>query len=182
MNENLKEKAAQAITYLERMADGNLPISDIPKLDDSVLNSAEVVRSLYFIRDVVKTLVDENNRKSPNQKKGKQQFSVECLENFSYEADKTIMSFVEQLKRLAGNPDVKGISVKKITDWLKAGGYLQDKVDPINKEKYTGITEKGIEAGLYTEVRNTRLGQEYTVIVYSEKAQLWIVDNLKMVL
>lgn len=35
---------------------------------------------------------------------------------------------------------------------------------------------------MYSEVRNTRFGQEYEVIMYSKKAQLWLVENMSEIL
>lgn len=90
--------------------------------------------------------------------------------------------FISQLKMLAGSPDVKGLSVKRVTDWLKQNSYLQEEKDNETGAKITSITKSGEEAGLYEQARSTRFGQGYKVIMYSEKAQNWIVENLPVIL
>lgn len=79
-------------------------------------------------------------------------------------------------------PNVKGLSIKQISDWLKKNEYLEDIVDKMTGEKITRVTDAGKEKGIYTELCKSRFGQEYEVIMYSEDAQLWIVDNMSMIL
>ncbi len=147
---------------------------------DSDLNNPEIVRSLYLILDVYKDLVKEcTTRKKTVTKR---MFPLECLDHFNYQKDQSITLFVTQMKELSGIPNVKGLSVKQISDWLKENNYLQDIVDEVTGEKITQVTDAGKEKGIYTEHRKSRFGQEYEVIMYSEDAQLWIVENMSIIL
>lgn len=185
MEETMKEKFDLANLYLERMAAGKFPFSDITAERESDLNNAEAIRGLYFVLDFVKALEIENTQRvqntqsrSKNRKTTGRLFPVECLAEFKYEEDKAITNFVSQLKGYSMAGNVKGMSTKAITDWLKANDYLMDTLDSVTGNKITVITKAGEEAGLYSELRHSRFGQEYEVIMYSEKAQNWLVENM----
>lgn len=180
MNESAKERMELAGEYLERLTEGIFPMSGEIAEIDSDLNNPEIVRSLYLILDVHKSLAKEcTSRKKPVTKR---MFPLECLDNFTYMKDQSITLFVTQLKELSGIPNVKGISIKLISDWLKKNNYLQDIVDEVTGEKITQVTNAGKEKGIYTEHRKSRFGQEYEVIMYSKEAQHWIVENMSIIL
>ena len=42
-----------AIKYVQRMADGCDPVSNIPMEDDAVLNDLNVIRCMFFVKDVL---------------------------------------------------------------------------------------------------------------------------------
>lgn len=180
MNESTKERMELAGEYLERLTEGVFPMSGEIAEMESDLNNPEIVRSLYLILDVYKNLVKEcTTRKKEIPKR---MFPVECLENYSYKRDMSIALLVNQLKELSGIPNVKGLSIKQISDWLKEQDYLQDIVNEVTGEKITQVTDAGKDKGIYTEHRKSRFGQEYEVIMYSETAQNFIVENLKLML
>lgn len=180
MNEVTKERMELAGEYLERLTEGIFPMSGEIAETESDLNNPEIVRSLYLILDVYKDLVKECTTKKRTVTK--HMFPLECLDNFTYLKDLSITPFVTQLKELSGILNVKGLSIKQISDWLKKNDYLEDTVDKMTGEKTTQVTDAGKEKGIYTELRKSRFGQEYEVIMYSEDAQLWIVDNMSMIL
>lgn len=180
MNQTTKANFELSLLHLERMAEGKFPFSEIPADENSDLYDVEVNRSFRFIINVLNEVREEIEKKRP--KTTRQSFPLECLSEFKYEGDKSIMPFVAQLKQLAGDPKVKGISTKRITDWLKTNGYLGDSIDSATGSNNTIITSLGEEAGLYSEVRYTRFGQEYEVIMYSEKAQIWLIENMETIL
>lgn len=241
MNENLNVRLETANLYLERLAEGRFPFSDTMAGMDSDLNSVEVIRSIYYVRDTVKEILErggidgagvQNNRLNCSWHQNDQQnqndhqnqnyhqnqndhrnqndqqwrngskeyepqeelknasrprrirrkFPLECLEDFVFESDKSIMTFVAQLRELAGDGNTKGMSYKRITDWLKAKGYLVEVQDAATGQKTTNISPSGEDAGIYYETRTTRFGQEYQVIIYSEKAQRWLIEQMPSIL
>lgn len=59
MGDNIMEKAdltklSVAITYVERMADGCNPVNNVPLEEDDVLNNPNIIRCMYFIKEVSK--------------------------------------------------------------------------------------------------------------------------------
>ena len=47
------KKLETAIVYLQRIADGNNPINNLPADEDSVLNNPNVIRFMFFVKDVL---------------------------------------------------------------------------------------------------------------------------------
>ena len=175
-------KLEVAMKYVERMADGKNPVKNIAVEDDSVLNNPNVIRCMYFIKDVL-SAVKENGGiiagKAP--KAPKTPFPFECLSNFRYVEDTTISHFLAQLKKLAQDPNVESIKIKTVTGWLTLKGYLV-----YLQDKYTGkmqpeVTEAGTEFGLYMNERTSMRGETYKSIVYTQKAQEFIVAHLEQI-
>lgn len=176
-------KLEVAITYVERMAEGNNPVKNIPAEEDSVLNDPNVVRCMYFVRDVLKQVRDNGGKIGGRVSRSvKNPFPFECLSKFAYQEDKSISNFLAQVKLLAEDPNVKGISTTSITGWLKQMDYLVDEYDQLENQKKTKTTAKGEEFGLYMESRVSARGQEYNVIMYSRKAQEFLVQHMEAIL
>lgn len=176
-------KLEVALAYVERMAEGNNPVKNIPAEEDSVLNDPNVVRCMYFVRDVLKQVLDNGGKIGGRTSRSvKNPFPFECLSKFVYQEDKSISNFLAQVKLLAEDPNVKGISIKSITDWLKQMDYLVDEYNSVDQQKRTKTTSRGEQFGLYMEPRISARGQEYNVIIYSKRAQEFIVQHMKAIL
>ena len=49
-------KLETAILYLQRITEGKNPVNNMPAEDDSVINNPNVIRCMYFIKDVLEEL------------------------------------------------------------------------------------------------------------------------------
>lgn len=47
-----QKKLDMAIIYLQRIADGNNPVNNVPAEEDSVLNYPNVIRCMYFVKEL----------------------------------------------------------------------------------------------------------------------------------
>ena len=62
-----------AILYLQRIADGNNPVNNMPAGEDSVLNNPNVIRCMYFVKEVLEEVkrndgvIGRKTRKSKKQ-------------------------------------------------------------------------------------------------------------------
>lgn len=54
------QKLEVAMKYIERIADGKNPVNNKPMEEDSVLNNPNVIRCMYFVKEVL-TAVKEND-------------------------------------------------------------------------------------------------------------------------
>ena len=54
------KKLETAIVYLQRISDGNNPINNLPADEDSVLNNPNVIRCMFFVREILEE-VKRNN-------------------------------------------------------------------------------------------------------------------------
>ena len=54
------KKLETAIIYLQRITEGNNPINNLPAEENSILNNPNVIRCMFFIKDILEK-VKRNN-------------------------------------------------------------------------------------------------------------------------
>lgn len=176
------EKLEKALIYVDRIAEGRNPVYNLPADNDSVLNDPNVIRCMFFIKEVL-TAVKNNGGKINKIPKGKKSsFPLEKLNSYIYETDKTITQFVEQLNMNIDNNIYKKITYTQITTWLKANGFLMENDDTELNRKVTLATEKGQEIGISHLLQTSLRGECYYRIVYNQQAQEYIVKCLPQIL
>lgn len=180
------EKLEKAIIYAERMADGRAPYSNQP-VDNEVLNNPNVIRSMYFIKEVLQEVKSNGGivgGKSVGQSKNNAakaaEFPFEVLKQFSYESNKPISYVLRQFAELTGEPDIPILSAVNVNKWLEANGYItKSVVNDEGKENWIP-TDKGTALGLVAEQRGEP-GREYIRIEYNKEAQEFLANNLRRI-
>lgn len=176
-------KLETAIVYLQRIADGNNPINNLPADEDSVLNNPNVIRCMFFVKEVLEEVKRNNGYVGKKSKKSdKADFPIEVLSSFSYKEDKAISKFVEQINELIDENIYKKINYKSITQWLKLNGFLQEEYSQEFSKTITLPTEKGIQIDIRAERRNSSSGAEYMLVIYGKQAQEYIVKNMEKII
>ncbi len=51
-----------AITYAERIADGKNPVTNAPAREEDVINNPNVIRCMFFIRDVLQQVYNNDGK------------------------------------------------------------------------------------------------------------------------
>ena len=114
------KKLETAIIYLQRIADGNNPINNMPADEDSVLNNPNVIRCMFFVKEI---LEEVKRNKGCIGKKGRRSdkldFPLEVLKLFNYKEDKAISVFVEQINTPVDEGVYQKLGYTIITRWLK---------------------------------------------------------------
>ena len=88
------KKLETAIIYLQRIADGNNPINNLPAAEDSVLNNPNVIRCMFFVKDILEEVKKNGGYIGKKVKKNdKVDFPVDALNTFIYREDKSISRF-----------------------------------------------------------------------------------------
>lgn len=176
------EKLDKAIIYAARMADGRVPYSNLPT-ENEVLNNPNVIRSMYFIKEVLEEVRANGGvvgRRARRAKVPAPPFPFEVLERFKYQSDTSISYLLGQFKELADDPNAKIISAPKVNKWLESNEYIiKAVVNDLGRECWIP-TNKGEALGLSTERRGDP-GREYTVIIYTKPAQEFLASNLKRI-
>lgn len=179
---NMK-KLETAIVYLQRISDGNNPINNLPADEDSVLNNPNVIRCMFFVKEILEEVKRNNGYIGKKAKKSdKADFPVETLASFSYKEDKAISRFVEQINESVDGDIYKKVNYKLITQWLKLNGFLQEERRQEFNKTITMPTEKGIQLGIRAERRSNSGGAEYMLVMYGKQAQEYIVQNIEEIL
>ncbi len=138
------KKLETAIIYVQRIADGYDPVDNRPAEEESVLNSPDVVRCMFFIKDVLEAvrrndgLIGKAKGKAP-----KEHFPYEVLNEFCYREDLSITYLLAQIHLPLEGRNIKKISLQTVTRWLKIAGYLTEEFSQEVGKIATVPTEKG---------------------------------------
>lgn len=76
---------------------------------------------------------------------------------------------------------MKKLRATDITNWLLSQGYLEQR-EMENGNKYKVATSRGNELGIVNEQHQNSYGNIYSVNLYDENAQKFVVDNLDNIL
>lgn len=174
-------KLEVAIKYVQRIADGCNPVSNVPMEDDTVLNNPNVIRCMFFIKEVLEEVRRNDGMIAGKRAKAKKEpFPFDILKEFQYQEDKSISHLLAQVHAPIEERDIKKISPQTVTTWLKSAEYLTTDYCAEVKKESTMPTEKGKELGIYSEVRDYG-GRTYLAVIYNRKAQEFIVKNLEKI-
>ena len=181
------EKLDVAIKYMQRIADGKNPVNNLPAEDDSVLNNPNVIRCMFFVKEILEEVklnggcigkkVSRKMRESL-----KEDFPFEVLSKFEYKEDLSMTRFLQQINELIDTKMYKKLNYKPFIMWLMTNGYI---VEEYNKELGKDVkvsTEKGKELGIYSELRMRSTGAKYMMITYNREAQEFLVKNMEDIL
>ncbi|WP_155829112.1 hypothetical protein [Butyrivibrio sp. AD3002] len=76
------DKLEKALIYVERIADGKNPINNMPADNDEVMNDPNVIRCMFFIKDVLSALKDNGGVIGRVSGIKKKEFPMESLSGY----------------------------------------------------------------------------------------------------
>ena len=177
------KKLETAIIYLKRIAEGNNPINNLPADEDSVLNNPNVVRCMFFVKEVLEEVKRNNGYIGGRTRKSRKlDFPIEKLKEFSYKEDKAISRLVEQINEPLDKDVFQKLSYKMVVQWLKQNDFLKEEYSQELQKNVTMPTEKGVKFGIYAERRVNSRGVEYARVMYNQQAQTYIIQNMEYIL
>ncbi len=168
-----------AIKYVERIADGCNPVNNVPLENDDILNNPNIIRCMYFIKDVLKEV--RSNGGIIGGRSGKEPvlpFPIEILDKFTYIEDKSITHVLNQIYEPIAGLNVKKVSVTKVTAALKEEGYLLEEPNPETGKTRKVPSAKGEELGIYMIEREYN-GRMFQSITYNRNAQEYVVKLIR---
>lgn len=177
-------KLELAIACICRIADGKDPITGLDAPKESVINDTNVIRCMFFIKEVLEA-VKKNDYcvgKQPKREKADLPYAPkEAIAPFVYQGEKTITKVVEQINSLFDQTKYKKIGYAVITTSLKLNGYLEEQRDE-NGKIISVASEKGSAIGMRSESRTSMYGKPYMATIYGRQAQEFIVKNLEKII
>jgi hypothetical protein len=172
------EKLETALTFVGRIADGRNPINNEAADNDEVMNDPGIIRSMFFIKNILVELKNNNGIIGRTTAVRKKEFPIEALSCYKYSEDKTITRLVEQLNAGIDEKVYKKLSYRIVTDWLKKNGYLIETEDAKLGKKVTLATEKAQAVGIKHSLQTSMSGNTYYRIEYDKTGQEFVVQNL----
>ena len=176
------QKLSVAIEYVNRLANGNNPLNNAPLADDEVLDNPNIIRCMFFVRDVLKMVYNNGGVITEKTKKKKTKsvpFPEELLSQFEYRQDQSINNFINQLYEPLADKDIRKISGTTIAQRLEGNGYIKTEYNEEMEKEIRVPTEKGMAIGMRVERREGRppYPSVFYTIIYNQQAQEFLVAN-----
>lgn len=167
-----------AIKYIERITEGKNPVNNALAEDDAVLNNPNVIRCMFFVKEVLECVKRNDGYIGLERLEGeKEPFPCDQV-HFEFRENKTVTKFVQQLNESVDLRRYQRLSFKPITEWLLKMHLLEEVDSGVDQKKMKLPTEEGTKFGLLAEERQNQYGRSYPSIVYSKKAQEYIAEHL----
>ena len=176
------EMINRAKTYIDKLANGVNPLTDEPVSENDIVNNVRISRCFFYISDLLRRFAEGGFPEAA--KKGKKQpFIITEEQRKRFEFSETPISVSEIARHFNAAVNTEGavqMRYSGITFWLIESGLLSvDRREDGREVKLP--TAAGMELGISQEVRSGANGS-YTVVVYNENAQRYIVDNIHAIL
>lgn len=176
------EMINRAKTYIDKLANGVNPLTDEPVSENDIVNNVRISRCFFYISDLLRRFAEGGFPEAA--KKGKKQpFIITEEQRKRFEFSETPISVSEIARRFNAAVNTEGavqMRYSGITFWLIESGLLSvDRREDGREVKLP--TAAGMELGISQEMRSGANGS-YTVVVYNENAQRYIVDNIDAIL
>lgn len=188
---NSKEKSNMAVTdkeimqrakqYIDKLANGINPLTDEPLRDEDIVNNVRISRCLFYVSGILDKVLQNPRMTERNNRKRAFSISREQLEKYEYSQNPILIS--EIARRISSLPDddnTRSLPATRITGWLVANGFLEERVEPNGKTKKY-VTSAGNDLGIFQEERNSSRGP-YLATLYTIEAQHFIIDNIEAIL
>ncbi len=177
------EKLQRAKAYLEKLAEGIDPLSDLEMPGDGLLNQVRLSRCFFYVAGVLGQVVSNGGRVGAVRPEDMAEFSLSGAqrEAFAFSREPVPVSrFTQMLNDAVDQAVTKKLPAGTVTGWLLEKGFLAETAGP-GSRKSKKPTPQGERIGLSWQTRQGLRG-EYDVTLYSEAAQHFLLDNLDSVL
>ena len=171
------EKMQRAKEYVDKLANGIDPLTDMEMPDDKVLNNVRISRCLFYVSEILGKVI-ENGGEVERKKVKKQPFSIsnEQLGRIKISEEPVGVSIIAERIAEVLDEGVRKVPATHITSWLVSEGYLIENTYADKKRKVA--TAKGESIGIITVDGESFNGVAYKKNVYNADAQRFVISNL----
>ncbi len=176
------EILCRAKTYIDKLANGINPLNDQLLEDNDIVNNVRLSRCFFYVSDILRQVIENGGlvRKS-KRKRVAFNISDEELNKYEYSEDPiSITHVVKRINNLINQNEIKSLSYKIISAWLKEIGMLEDANGKYGNAR-TCPTQLGEELGISIEKRIGNKG-EYFATYYNRNAQEFIINHLQAII
>ena len=167
--------------YLDKLANGINPLSNEQLPETDIVNNVRISRCLLFVSDVLRQVIEKGGlKKAPKTTLVPFELTAEQAGRFQlFEQPIFVSAITERINSLTETENMKKLSHRSITAFLEREGYLVQYTDTQGRTKREP-TDRGRALGITTETRTSQRG-DYTVVLYNQNAQRYILDHLDQI-
>ncbi len=168
------DKLKRAKEYMAKLADGIDPITDTGLPGDTALNNVRLSRCFFYVAGVLTEMIEGYGKRAVRGE-NLPAFSIteeELARVKAADAPVTVTALIRAIAEAA--PGRKKLAVTAVTGWLAQEGYLKAAADGKGRKE---VAQKGVELGLFTEMRDSPSGQ-YMAVLYPPEAQRFILSRM----
>lgn len=171
----------RAKMYMDKLAQGIDPITDQEIPEDSTLNNVRLARCFFYVSDVLGRVIANGGVVGQRTKTLDFVITPEQLAGVQIsDYPVRVTEFTEALYQAVNNPEMKKLSITKITEWLISKGLMM-KESGTDGKVHRVPTNRGLQMGMSTRLRQSRDG-EYLAVYYDKNMQRFLLDNLAEIL
>ena len=176
------EKISYAKSFIDKLASGINPLDDTPIPDGDIANNVRLSRCFCYVSGILQKEIERERKKEKKSRLIDFSITYEQLQNFEY-SSKPISATVlaKKINQLVERENMRKLSYRQIMGWLLNIGMLEYK-DIGNGKLKRYPTQQGEDIGIVLEFWERGQGRKYPVIMYSEAAQRFIIDNIDAVI
>lgn len=179
------ERIEYTKAFIDKLANGINPLDDTLIPDNDLINNVRVSRCMFYVSDVLQHISDYlKNDKPLAKRKKKLPFTItpEQLQGYTFDDEPIYISkMAQKINALVNHDEVGNLSAKSITEWLINEELLVQQVSETGR-RYKTITPQAEKLGASIASRVSKYGQQYTVILYNESAQKYILENIEAII
>ena len=171
------ETMERARMYMQKLANGINPLDDSQVAEGELVNNVRISRCFFYVAQVLDQMIERE--KSAPRSEPKQPFDLPFAMRNAFDFSREPIGISEITRRindLVADENMKKMTTTVLTEWLKDIGFLQTVTNAEGKSR-TMPTEQGRNMGIDIQERMGRVGP-YTAVVYAERMQHFILDNL----
>ena len=170
---------AHAKEYLDALAKGIDPLSGEVIPEGEVVRQERLMKCFSYTSKILEEVLKGKNEKNYVKK---EPFQPHLLDYSGFVFSKEPISISELVQRIN---DCRSVDMQKLKrvgvgNWLAEQGYLK-RVE-IDGKSCVRLGEKSAGIGMIEEPRTGKDGNIYKVIVYSERAQQFILEHLAQII
>lgn len=172
------EKMKRAKMYLDKLAAGIDPISDVEMTEDTVLNNLRLARCFMYVSDILQRVIENDGYVVKNCRGHRTPFTITEEQLGRIEISDEPVGVAVFSKRVAAvlQDGVKPLSAVQISSWLCDNEYLQESIVHGKREKT--VTPKGEVLGMLTIDGVSANGYAYRKNIYTKQAQEFLISHL----
>lgn len=171
------ETMQRAKMYMDKLAQGIDPITDLEMPGDCVLNNICLARCFFYVSDVLGQVIANGGVIGGKPKREPFANEPEQIARVRISQEPVrVTQLADRICEAVQNPGMRKIKTTVITDWLVEKGFLEKQTDSEGRSKRVP-TRNGLMIGLSTQIRQGQYG-EYQAVFYNADAQRFVLDNL----